>query len=281
MGATIAQAFGAYEEHCIARKQPRTRQTERFYLESFRVFLIQEGVIRTSDISLFLIEKYKSSMLEKWSASSLNRSLNVIKHMIGKWAEWNLISDFSHKIKKEPEEPTLRLVWTKEELNLVRSKLSPMLSAFLLFIWLTGIRPGQVCEIRKGDVDISARSLRTQSKKGGKLRRQQIPLSDDALNVLLGRMCEPSPWIFPSPRGAGPLTVNVYAKAIRRIVNENQMRPLSAYGLRHAFGTRLASKDVALTKIAKLMGHSRTTTTERYIHTSEDELREALRKIKD
>ena len=44
------------------------------------------------------------------------------------------------------------------------------------------------------------------------------------------------------------------------------------HDLRHEYGSRLGDADVNLKKIARLMGHSNTKMTERYVHPDEDSL---------
>jgi len=48
---------------------------------------------------------------------------------------------------------------------------------------------------------------------------------------------------------------------------------------RHTFGSRLARQGVPVHEIAKMMGHSSITTTERYLHSTDERLREAVRKL--
>ena len=47
---------------------------------------------------------------------------------------------------------------------------------------------------------------------------------------------------------------------------------LRFHDLRHEYGSRLGDADVQLTKIARLMGHSNTKQTERYVHPTDDGL---------
>ena len=47
---------------------------------------------------------------------------------------------------------------------------------------------------------------------------------------------------------------------------------LRFHDLRHEYGSRLGDADVNLKKIARLMGHSTTRQTERYVHPDDDGL---------
>jgi integrase len=59
-----------------------------------------------------------------------------------------------------------------------------------------------------------------------------------------------------------------FRSACRRAGIEN----LRFHDLRHEYGSRLGDADVQLTKIARLMGHSNTKQTERYVHPTDDGL---------
>jgi len=55
--------------------------------------------------------------------------------------------------------------------------------------------------------------------------------------------------------------------------------PFRLYDLRHTYGTRAVEAGIDVFSVAKLMGHSDLSTTERYVHLSKDHLEEAQKKI--
>jgi integrase len=51
-----------------------------------------------------------------------------------------------------------------------------------------------------------------------------------------------------------------------------EIKDLRFHDLRHEYGSRLGDADVNLKKIARLMGHSNTKQTERYVHPDDEGL---------
>ena len=69
-------------------------------------------------------------------------------------------------------------------------------------------------------------------------------------------------------RDLGPTVDHFFRKACARAgVTEFRF-----HDLRHEYGSRLGDADVNLKKIARLMGHSNTKQTERYVHPTDDGL---------
>ncbi len=53
---------------------------------------------------------------------------------------------------------------------------------------------------------------------------------------------------------------------LRRACMRGEIEDLRFHDLRHEYGSRLGDADMNLKKIARLMGHSNTKQTERYVH---------------
>jgi integrase len=78
---------------------------------------------------------------------------------------------------------------------------------------------------------------------------------------------KPSEFVFAS-RGGGPLSHrNVQARGFRPAAKEAGVEGVSFHSLRHAFASRMISRGVFPTVLARLMGHESSVVTERrYIH---------------
>jgi integrase len=71
------------------------------------------------------------------------------------------------------------------------------------------------------------------------------------------------------------VTVPVPLHAELRTGERAGIEGLRFHDLRHEYGSRLGDADVNLKKIARLMGHSNTKQTERYVHPTDDGLLQA------
>ena len=90
---------------------------------------------------------------------------------------------------------------------------------------------------------------------------------------LLSELCSKATGdlLFPATDGQ-KLRRHVVSDAFRRACARAGIVGFRFHDLRHEYGSRLGDADVNLKKIARLMGHSRTQQTERYVHPTDDGL---------
>ena len=101
--------------------------------------------------------------------------------------------------------------------------------------------------------------------------------------------CPAEGWVFPTAAASGHMEESSakqwHAKALETLEKarkENpelpEIKPFEPYCLRHTFGTRMAPKcDVFA--LARIMGHSSITITQRYVHTQSEAIEEAFQKL--
>jgi integrase len=111
--------------------------------------------------------------------------------------------------------------------------------------------------------------------KKDKRKTEGVPLGKDA-RALLQRLCAGAKGgaLFTNARGETP-TRQAVVGAFARACAKAGITGLRFHDLRHEYGSRLGDADVNLKKIARLMGHSRTRQTERYVHPDDEGLLQA------
>lgn len=131
----------------------------------------------------------------------------------------------------------------------------------------TGMRPGEACALRVGDLDLAAGRCWIRHAwslddpdgptKSGKERLVGLP---PALVTLLRAWVGargPETWVFPSSRGRLPLRPWALATAFRRARKRLGLeRPYSPHGCRHGVATRLLEGGRTLWEVQMLLGHS-------------------------
>lgn len=142
-----------------------------------------------------------------------------------------------------------------------------------------GLRLSEVIQLRFRDFEGAwLRILR----KGGK--EQRLPLSPQ-LKVLFEsykalRTNDLNSLIFEG-RGREQLTPKGVQEIIERLRKSAGIeKKISPHSLRHTFASQLAAKGASLVALKELLGHQKITTTERYLHTTPDHLRQTLNLLK-
>jgi integrase len=151
----------------------------------------------------------------------------------------------------------------------------------LLFVQLrTLARPGEIRNLAWGQIDWACRVIlltkfKGKKKRKDKLKARPIPLALPVLRLLrnLQRKATDSSAegrVFLSTRASKPWTPNGVRCAMRtarRLAGlDGGGERVVCYTLRHTAATTAIRADVSLKKVAEIMGHARTSTTERYLH---------------
>lgn len=129
-----------------------------------------------------------------------------------------------------------------------------------------GLRRGEICQVHRNDLRRTTGGPELLVRgKGAKQRI--IPVTED----IAERIERASAYCFPSLRGA-----HLTPTAVGVMLSDLLGSPWTAHTLRHRYATAVyrASKD--LRALQELLGHSSLAITQRYVDTSQDEMRAAM-----
>lgn len=151
--------------------------------------------------------------------------------------------------------------------------------AVLELLYGSGLRVGELCGLRDGDLDLAGARV-TVWGKGSKQRT--VPLGDPTVVALrawlddgraqLAGPSTPADVVFVNTRG-NPLA----PRDVRRILDRRSATPTHPHALRHTFATHLLDGGADLRVVQELLGHQDLSTTQIYTHVS----RERLRRVYD
>ncbi|MBZ0265853.1 site-specific integrase [bacterium] len=147
--------------------------------------------------------------------------------------------------------------------------------ASMLYLALfTGMRRGEIFNLKWQDIDFEYGFIQIKSPKGGKSKK--IPLNKSARAILQAQTAsESQDYVFPGRNGG---RLNNVARTVRRIREKAELpkdfRPF--HGLRHTFATVLASSGkVDMYTLQKLLTHKSPQMTQRYAHLRDEVLQRA------
>jgi integrase len=101
-------------------------------------------------------------------------------------------------------------------------------------------------------------------------RARQVPLPDQAASALerlsrRGEFTGPDDYVFANRFGRR-LDPSALRRRFERARKATNLEPLRFHDLRHTYGSLLIAGGIDLPSVKAAMGHSRITTTERYLH---------------
>jgi len=147
--------------------------------------------------------------------------------------------------------------------------------AVVELLYGSGLRVGELCGLRPGDLDLPKRLVVVWGK-GSKQR--QVPMSEpsvDAVQAWLayGRSAmatpdTPSDALFLNKRGK-----RLTSRDVRRILDHRAISPTHPHALRHTYATHLLDGGADLRAVQELLGHGDLATTQLYTHVSKERLR--------
>jgi integrase len=167
-----------------------------------------------------------------------------------------------------------------------RSHLAPIVR----FALETGLRRGELCRLEVGHVNVSSaprfflignkkvevrpNELLVEMSKNGKPR--VVPLTSGARQIAETQIADVTTkeYLFTSYRTGGMITEikTAFAGAVR----DAGLEDFRFHDLRHTFATRLNESGADPYTIRDLLGHSSTTMTENYTHTSHETRQQAI-----
>lgn len=212
---------------------------------------------------------------QNYTAAATNKYIQAARHYCWyKNAEWGATLKQRFEDVRTPEPFTLEEIAKFFSLscgNPNKQARFDMWTTLFRTLYLTGMRPKEVWQLKHTDVDYNRKLFRVKSTKT-KLDRD-LPIPDILLpeiEALIG-----SEYLFCKPDGK-PLDTQTIYVIFQRRAKRAGLTNKKPYCFRHTFGTDLGDNGVGIYDIKILMGHKKISTTERYLHTSYKKLHKAV-----
>jgi len=235
------------------------------------------GDLELHNVTPLLIEKYRAKRLKKGvSKSTVNREASIMKKMFNLAIDWNVAEENPvQKVKLFSEKDTMkeRILTEKEEAVLL-ARSSCYLKSILITALNTGMRRGEILNLKWSQVNMEKRCLRVEQTKSGKNR--MIPINGYLYRELLKvkSLNGKSEYVFPNPKTGRPFTE--VKKSFKNACKRAGIHDLRFHDLRHTFATRLIESGVDLITVRDLLGHFSVRVTQRYTHSNQNQKKEAV-----
>jgi len=160
-------------------------------------------------------------------------------------------------------------VYSQEEIGKIMSNIANLKHKLIIFlIYSSGLRIGEVINLRVEDVLFDRKLIHVRKSKGRKDR--YTTLADNAINMLNIYLADENPkgYLFEGQNRAkySDSSIRAILKTAKRKAGVKTTG--SVYTLRHSFATHLLENGTDLRYIQELLGHSSSKTKEIYTHVS-------------
>lgn len=227
------------------------------------------GSPELKDINTDMVAEYADALSEHIKPATVNRKLSNL-HTVLKYAHDR---GWIERMPKMPwmKEDNERIRWlSKEEEVKLLSLLPQPYSAFCEILIHTGMRRGELLNLKKEEVDGDyARLWKTKSKKA-----RSVPLSDRAKELIEQYV----PFQGEGSRHnieLSPLRT-AWLKAKKEMGLEDAPH-FVMHTLRHTTATRMLDTTGNIAVVQKMLGHAKIATTMRYAHVADAALLDAVR----
>ena len=238
------------------------------------------GDIALADLSTSHLAKYRDKRLKTVKPITVKCEMDVLRWVINvAITEWDvpLQENPCSKMKwKNVDVPRDRVMDDDEEIRLLKHS-SPMLAKMIIVAVETAMRLGEICNIRKRDINFHNQTLHIPQTKTDKPRT--IPLSKRGLNVLIEQLRALGNVI---PLSDTPLFMYQYCKPpsyraktfreFQRARNSAGITDLRFHDLRHTATTRLFERGLGIMEVASITGHEDLKMLKRYTHIKPESL---------
>ena len=237
------------------------------------------GQFYLPDIKPRMIAEYKTKRRNEGACSrTINYELALMNHAFNvAIREWELIeSNPASKVKKERIRNIMeRWLSVDEEKRLLLA--SPRwLQEIIIFAINTGLRRGEILNLKLSQVDFNRKTLIIFDQKNGAI--DTLPLNQKAMGILEERRRNKLPGCdlaFPSQNGTRILDRNLF-RAFITALSRAEIEHFRFHDLRHTFATRLVQSGVGIYEVQKLGRWKNDSMVMRYAHHNPESLRPSI-----
>ena len=176
-------------------------------------------------------------------------------------------------LKVERQEKKLPVVLSKQEVRALINSISNLKhKAIMALLYGSGLRIGELLELKKTDIDSQRMVVHIRGAKGKKDRYSV--LSENVLDLLRKyyKKYQPKEYLFEGQNGGKYSNESAGQVFKRALLKARINKKATLHTLRHSFATHLLEDGIGIAHIQKLLGHSNINTTLIYTQIAEDAL---------
>lgn len=284
---SIHDAIKEFKEQEVPRSRigrPKAKGTIKGYnsiANSMSKWMVSRGINDFKDATESAMTEYFDRLLQGVAPKAIATHRMVITQFF----RWAMKKGYCYAnpvtIKTPQKIARLPRYFTDEELNVIFENAKEPYKAIFKFLYLTGLRIGELSNLKWADVDETQRQITIRIMDGNKTKREcAVDLNNDALAILQQRRGETeSPYVFSSIRGKR-VEQHYVAIALKKILQNANITNASLHTFRHTCASHLAINGISLYVIKEILRHKSIKETEIYAHLSREATTAAIQTLR-
>lgn len=260
---------------CVSRlRELKQRRTKQYFNENKS--LIKKLIKlwkKKKEVTRKDVEDYLSELAKK-SNNLANRELRMIKALFAHGEERDMCNNPAEKIKFYPVSKKKKYIPPTSDVNKVLEVATPRQKNYLQAIITSLARVNEINNLKWTDNFDDYIILRTRKSKNSDITERKIPK-----NETLKKVIEESPklgeYIFCYKTTGKKYRYR--SKLMHMLCRKAEVKEFTYHNLRHYGASKLAEAGVSITDIQYLLGHQRATTTDIYLQSISESLKEAMK----
>ena len=294
---TLADAIDSYKESVLPTKRDGKKQESQLDWWSDEL-----GPYTLADISPALLGEARDKLSQDRAPATVVRYLAALSHVFTvAMREWGWLEDNPMRRVTKPKEPRGRVRFLSDDetndkgetvdgertrlLNVCKLSSNPNLHTIVVLALSTGMRQGEILNLRWPDVDLDTGRIILHETKNGE--RRVVPLLGLALELLEAKDKArrdskvrriDTDLLFPGRNPKRPVFIRTpWLEAVKAAGIED----LKFHDLRHSAASYMLMSGASLGEIAELLGHKTLQMVKRYSHLSESHAAGVVARMND
>jgi integrase len=277
----LSDVLQAYVAHLRVRRKANTARIAEYHVQKLLDGLgadLNVVAFQRSALDNFIAAKRKRGV----PVSTVNAHLRILRAACNLAAEPGGILPTAPKIKLLRETKAIPTVLAPEAVRALLEKADPQVRLAVLLAANAGLRHAEVLHLRGEDIDLEQGILRVSAKKWGSGRswspkahaERVVPLNAELRAALAAAPSRG--WLFPGKTDGPRDGLYVEVRQAFRDAGLYSERP-GLHKLRRTFASRLLERGADVNTVRELGGWADLVTTQRYLVSSDDAKRSAVK----
>lgn len=271
-------------------KKPRSHAFYNHIIEQLNKFFANYYLDKIDDDVVLTYELQQRATDAKFrgkiaSPATVNRKIAVLRNVLNyavdkKHLTKNPVEDWKKFFETEPQP---QYIFSDREIDTLLAESTPPLQWFIILAINTGCRLREITELPWHEVDIDRQTITLNAKRTKGKRSRSISMNTTVFNLLSElklKAAQGAEFVFPNPDTGKPYTQPSHAWWLL-LKKCNIQAPAGESGprfhdLRHTAATIMAMNGAPQTVIRDVLGHKRSSTTDRYMASTDAARKAAL-----